>query len=719
MNQKIDISQDFVAKKLNIRIDQVRSVLDLLSEGSTVPFIARYRKESTGGLDEEIIQQISDLYTYNIELNKRKEAIKTILAEKQLLTKDIENKIDLAETKAEVENIYEPFKVGKKTKATEAIALGLEPLAKQIFESTSEKFNVYNAAKNFLNDKVPTIEFALEQAKYIISQWISQDISTREYVKNQLLQFGFIETKMKKGAEDENEVFAQYYDFKEAVKSIPNHRILAISRAEDKKIVSYDIKFNEKHILYHLDSLFFKNKRTGKIIHEALQDSLDRLIYPSIIREIKADLFARAEKEAVELFANSLENMLLWPAVKNKTVLAIDPAYIHGCKVAVLDPQGNFLEKDIIFPTPPKLKIEQAKSIINRLINKYKVNVIAIGNGTASRETEEFIANLIKEHKFDQNTDISYVVVSEVGASVYSASKIAIEEFPDFSVEERSAINIGRRFQDPLNELIKIEPRSIGVGQYQHDVNQKDLSKALEFKIDKVVNQVGVDLNTASKVILTYISGLSEKTAQNIIEHRNEIKKFSNRNELKDVKGIGPKAFEQCIGFLRIHDSKNFFDRTSIHPESYELATRLCELLNIDLNNIDTSILECANIEELASKLNSNVYDINLILESLKNPTKDIRDNKEGYILRKDVLNAEDVKVGMILDGSVQSITDFGVFVYIGIKQNVLIHISNLKRDKTHFIEHPKDILKVGDNIKVEIISNDLEKNRIQGKLVY
>ncbi|AIA29777.1 ranscription accessory protein TEX [Mycoplasmopsis californica HAZ160_1] len=712
----MDISVKTVAKRLNISEKQVQTVLSLLAENSTVPFIARYRKDLTGGLDEEIINNINTLYIYDVELNKRREAIIEILKEKTLLTSEIELKLRQAETKVELENIYEPFKVGKKTKASEAIALGLEPLAKEIFTNTDINFNPLKYAQKFVNGKVENVEFAIEQAQFIISQWISQDPKTRDLVKKEILNFGSIVTKIKKGAVDENENFSNYYDHKESVKRIPNHRILAISRGEDKKIISYDITFNENRVKYELNNIYFKNKRTGKIISNCINDSLDRLIIPSIIREIKSDLFERAQKEAVALFAESLENMLLWPAVKNKTVMAIDPAYVHGCKIAVLDPQGNFLAKDIIYPTPPKMQIERSTSIVNYLIDKYKVNVIAIGNGTASRETEEFIAKLLKKRN---NEDIAYVIVSEVGASVYSASKIAQEEFPDFSVEERSAINIGRRFLDPLNELIKIDPKSIGVGQYQHDVNQKELSEALAFKIDKIVNLVGVDLNTASKTILTYISGLSSNMAANIIEHRKKINRFKDRNELKDVKGIGPKAFEQSVGFLRIHDSENFFDRTSIHPESYKLAQKICEYLGLDLSNIDTKLLQNQDINQLAQKMNSNIYDVSLILESLMNPTKDIRDNKEGYKFKKDILNAEDIVKGMILDGSVQSITDFGVFVYVGVKNNVLIHVSNMKKDSNQIITHPREILKVGDNIKVEILENDLNRNRIQGKLIY
>ncbi|MGV2392826.1 UNVERIFIED_CONTAM: helix-hairpin-helix domain-containing protein [Campylobacter lari] len=516
-------------------------------------------------------------------------------------------------------------------------------------------------------------------------------------------------------------MYQQYYDFKERVKRIPNHRILAISRANDNKIISYDIKeFNINKILYDLNNKYFKIKTTGKIIYNALKDSLDRLMIPSIEREIKSDLFERAEKEAIKLFAENVETMLLLPAIKNKRILAIDPAFVNGCKIAILDEQGNFIAKNIIYPNPPLNKKDLANKIVNEMLDKYNIDIIVIGNGTASRETEQFIAEVIKSRKAkNPHENLQYAIVSEVGASVYSASEVAIEEFPDLNVEERSAINIGRRFQDPLNELIKIDPKSIGVGQYQHDVNQKDLSKALDFKVDKAVNLVGVDVNTASKEILSYVSGLTKTIAKNIIEYRNENNKFKNRKELLKVKGLGPKAYEQSIGFLRIHDSKNFFDRTSIHPESYKLAQDIVDYLCIDLNDIDIKTLESENIKDLAKKFNSNEFDVKLIMDSLINPTKDIRDEKDGYILKKDVLHLEDLKEGMILDGSVQNITDFGIFVYIGIKQAVLIHISNMKKDDKHFIKHPSDIVKPNDNIKLQIINIDKERGRIQGRLIY
>lgn len=715
-----NISITFVAKKLKLTEEQVKVVLDLLAEGATIPFIARYRKNATNGLDEEQIAQINDIYVYNVELNKRKEAIINILKEKDLLTEEIENKIKAAETKSEVENIYEPFKVGKKTKASEAIALGLEPLAKAIMDADNETFSPFKEAEKYLNDKVPSVEFALEQAQFIISQIMSQDIETRNYVKDQYLNYGQIVTSLKKNAEDTKENFKQYYDFREKISHIPNYRVLAISRGENLKILNYDLETNQKKIIYDLNNKYFKIKRTGSIIFNSLKDSLDRLIIPSIAREIKNDLFERAEKEAIKLFAENLESMLLFPAVKNKRVLAIDPAYVNGCKIVALDANGNLLAKNIIFPNPPKKQVEKAKEIVNKFLDLYKINVIVIGNGTASRETEAFIASIIEERsKKNPNEDIAYAVVSEVGASVYSASPLAQKEFPDLHVEERSAINIGRKYQDPLNELIKIDPKSIGVGQYQHDVNQKELEKQLKYKVDKVVNLVGVDLNTATEEILKYISGLSTSAAKNIIEYRKENSKFNNREELKKVKGLGAKAYEQAVGFLRIHDSKNFFDKTQIHPESYDLAKKLIQLIELDLDEIDLQLLERQNPKKLAEELNSNEYDINLILDSLKNPSKDIRDSKEGYKLRKDVLSINDLKLNDIIDGTVLNVTDFGVFVYIGIKQSAFIHISALKKDPNHYIKNPSEILKPGDNIKLQIIELEPEKEKVKGKLIY
>ncbi|WP_416738034.1 Tex-like N-terminal domain-containing protein [Mycoplasmopsis meleagridis] len=712
----MNISITNVAKQMNLKKSQVETVLNMLSEGSTVPFIARYRQAQTEGLNEEQIQEINVLYQYDVELNKRKETILEKLEEAKLLTEELKNQINNVTKKSELENIYEPFKVGKKTKATEAISLGLEPLAKIIFDNEDPKFNPYKEAQKYINENVKSVEFAIEQAQYIISQWISQDVNTREFVKEIIKKTGFIITKKKKNAIDENENFTNYYEHKEKLSYIPNHRVLAINRAEDKKIISYDIEFNEKMIKYELNNKYFKVKTTGNIIKNSLLDALERLIYPSIIREIKNDLFEKAEEQAIKIFAEQIEAMLMWPAVKGKKILSIDPGYGHGCKMAVLDENGKLLATQKMYPNIPQKETIKSEKIVNDLINKYEVDIIVIGNGTASRETEEFIANLIQKRKqLDSSKKIGYAIVSEIGASVYSASQSAIEEFPNLSVEERSAVNIGRKFQDPLNELIKIDPKSIGVGQYQHDLNQKELSKNLDFKVDKVVNLVGIDINTATKDILVHISGLNKKTAENIVSYR-EKNKFNNRQEVKNVKGLGEKAYEQAIGFLRIHDSKNFFDRTSIHPENYELAYKIVEYLNLDLNNIDKNIINKQDLNELSKKFNDNSYNIKQILESLLNPTKDVRDSKEGYKIKDNILTIDDLKEGMKIDASVLNITDFAIFAYVGLKESAFIHKSSINyKNNSDFDIH--SLFKPGDNLEIIITEIDKEKNKIKAKI--
>ncbi|MDD1374795.1 Tex-like N-terminal domain-containing protein [Metamycoplasma hyosynoviae] len=705
-----------VANKLNIKEQQVQNTVQLLQQGATVPFISRYRKNETGGLDEEQVAAVWKIYNYDLELTKRKEAVIKILEEKGLLTDDLKNTILSSSTKQEVENIYEPFKIGKKTKASDAIAMGLEPLAKLIMQEASPDFNVFNECKKYFNETLQTTDQVLEQVKYIIAQIISQDPNTRKFVKENLMQYGIIETSLKKEAVDEKEVFRQYYTYREKIKYIPNHRILAITRGEDKKILNYDITYNDKPIIYHLRNMYYVNKRTAFIVYEAIDDSLKRLLLPSIIREIKSDLFARAEEKAIKIFAFNLEKMLLAPATKNKKILAIDPAYVNGSKIAVLDENGNLKAKRIIFPNPPQNKTEESAKVLNELILEHNINLIVIGNGTASRETEQFVSNFLKERHY---RDIKYAIVSEIGASVYSASKLAQEEFPTLSVEERSAISIGRRFQDPLNELIKIDPKSIGVGQYQHDVDQKELSSALEFKIQKVVNEVGVDLNTATYHILSFISGLTKTLAKNIIDYRNKNSNFNSREELKNVKGISDKIYEQCIGFLRIFDSKVFYDRTNIHPESYKLANKLVEYLKLDLNKIDSRILEHINEKKICEDLQISEYDLNLIVDSLKNPGKDIRDDKNGFLLQSEVKTIDDLKIGQILPAQILNITDFGAFAFLGIKQTALIHVSHMKRSEGDFIAHPADVVSVGQNVNIKIIEIDKTRDRIQGEIVW
>ncbi|MCV3733509.1 helix-hairpin-helix domain-containing protein [Mycoplasma enhydrae] len=717
----MDISIKNVAKRLNINQQQVKNTLDLLKEGATIPFISRYRKEVTGGLDEEQVSKINEYYAYDVELQKRKEYVIEILKEKKLLDDGIKLKIENAITKQEVENIYEPFKVGKKTKASEAIALGLGPLAELILTNKDESFNVFNEAKKYINDDtLKTVGEVLVQTKYIIAQIVSQDITARDYIKDQLYNYGTIVTK-KKNTVDEKEIFKQYYDYSEKVKTIPNHRVLAISRGEDKKILSYTIEYNIKPLIYYLNNKFFVNKRTAKITNEAIEDSLDRLIIPSIIREIKTDLFERAEKEAIELFSNNLESLLLAPATKDKNIMSIDPGYLNGCKIVILDKNGNYQEGFVIYPhIANKDKFIQAVKTTHDMLNKYPIDLIVIGNGTASRETEEWVDKLLKvRREKGLSLDTKYAIVSEVGASVYSASKIAQEEFPNLELEYRSAINIGRKFQDPLNELVKIDPKSLGVGQYQHDVNQKELAKKLTYKVDKVVNLVGVDLNTATKFILEYVSGLSKTIAQNIVEHRTENGLFKSRKELKKVKGLGPKAYEQSVGFLRIYDSSEFYDQTNIHPESYDLADQIVNLLNINLKNIDKDILISADRKEIAKQLNASNYDVDLIIDSLIAPGKDIREDKAGFIVNDKILKFEDINVGQEIIGQVQNITNFGVFAYIGLKENVLIHISNMKQKDNQFIKHPSELVSVGDNLNIKIIDIDAKNNKIQGKIIW
>ncbi|MFV8471105.1 Tex-like N-terminal domain-containing protein [Mycoplasma sp. HF11B] len=699
-----------VAQELNIDTKQVNIVLKMLSEGATVPFISRYRKDKTGGLDEEQIYRIEALFKYKNELLERQSAIIKILKEKDLLTDELEAKILATSVKSDLEALYEPFKVGKVTKASKAIALGLEPLAKRIFENKSPNFDPKIEAKKYLSLEVTSVEFALEQANYIIAQWISQDFEIREKIKADIIKFGSIVTKQNPKVEDEGLKFKNYYDYTIPVKYIKNHNVLAINRGEKLGILRLSFTYNESFIETIVLKKVDKTRNNKNNIIEAIKDSLKRLVLPSVEREIFSDLFAKAEASSIQIFANSVEKLLLAPAISGHNILAIDPAFVNGCKLAALNENGDVLQIAKIFPNKPQERTTEAAKITLDMINKHNIDIVVIGNGTASRETEAFIANLIKKN----NLNIKYAIVSEVGASVYSASKLAIEEFPNLHVEERSAINIGRKFLDPLNELVKIDPKSIGVGQYQHDVNQKELEHYLDFKVQKVVNEVGVDLNTATKHILTFIAGLSPKNAENIVEYRNNKadKSFSSRFELKNIKGIGEKTFEQCIGFLRIFSSDNFLDKTIIHPESYALAQSIIRDYNLSPNDngIDVSALE---VDKLVQQYGSDKYSIELILQALSTPTKKILDSKQGFILKDSITNVEDLQVGSVVSGTVENITDFGVFMYIGIKQSLFIHVSNLKLEAGNSIF---DQYYPGMILKAEIIEIDLQRNRVTGK---
>lgn len=694
---------EIVSKELKLKVEQIKATLELIEEGATVAFIARYRKNITGGLDEEQIHQVYLIFKYQEELKERKESILKILSERNLLTKEIEDKIKETTKKSDLEAIYEPFKVGKKTKASEAIALGLEELAREIFNNVDINYNPYKHATKFINDKVVSVEFAIEQALFIISQWISQDPKVHDFVKEQFNNFGLIQTTKKKNSIDEFKTYENYYEFSQSVKTIQNYKILAINRAVKNKIIDLKFKIKFEFLHYNISNMFFKNKRTFALVRTAVEDSLKRLIIPSIEREVFNELFARAEKSSIEIFADNLESMLMMPAVKNKKVLAIDPAYINGCKLAMLSETGDLLETAVIYPNKPLLKIKEAGEISAKVILKFKPDVIVVGNGTASNETCQFMRDLVKYLKLN----ISVEMVSEVGASVYSASDIAIQEFPDLKVEMRSAINIGRKFQDPLNEIVKIDPKSIGIGQYQHDLNQNELAQALDFKVEKVVNSVGVNLNSATEVILTKISGISKTVAKNIINYRKENGEFKNRNELKKVKSLGAKTFEQAIGFLRIFNSEEFLDQTNIHPESYVLAKKIMKEYKYDqnLHKFNQEI----DSEKIIEKFSSDHYTINLIIDSLLNPGKDIRDNKKGFVTNENIVEFDQIKVGDNFIGRVQNITDFGIFVFIGIKDSVFIH--NSKIDNINSI-------KIGDDINLEIINVDPEKRRLSGKYI-
>lgn len=694
---------EIVAKELKLKVEQINAVLGLIEEGATVAFIARYRKNITGGLDEEQIHQVYLIFKYQEELKERKESILKILSERNLLSKEIEEKINNTTKKADLEAIYEPFKVGKKTKASEAIALGLEPLAHEIFNNTDINYNPYKHALKFVNDKVESVEFAIEQALFIISQWISQDPKVHDFVKEQFVNYSLIQTSKKKNSVDELKTYENYYDFSQSVKTIQNYKILAINRATKNKIIDLKFKIKFEFLHYNISNMFFKNKRTFTLIRNAADDSLKRLIIPSIEREVFNDLFDRAEKSSIEIFANNLESMLMMPAVKNKRVLAVDPAYVNGCKLAMLNENGDLLETAVIYPNKPLSKVKEASQISAKVIVNFKPDVIVVGNGTASNETCQFMWELVKYLKLN----IPVEMVSEVGASVYSASEIAIQEFPDLKVEMRSAINIGRKFQDPLNEIVKIDPKSIGIGQYQHDLNQNELAQALDFKVEKVVNNVGVNLNSATEVILTKISGISKTVAKNIVNYRKENGEFKNRNELKKVKALGAKTFEQAIGFLRIFNSEEFLDQTNIHPESYSLAKKIMKTYKYDQDK--HNFAQKIDVESLTNEFNSDHYTINLIIDSLLNPGKDIRDDKKGFVNNDNITEFEEIKVGDSFVGRVQNITDFGIFVFIGIKDSVFIHSSKIENINS---------IKIGDDLNLEIINVDNEKRRLSAKLI-
>ena len=702
-----------IALELNIRVEQVKSTLKMLEDGNTIPFIARYRKEVTGNLDEEQIRSISEVYEYQVNLLKRKEDVIRLIDEKGLLTDKIKTEIMNASKLVEVEDLYRPYKEKKKTKATEAIKNGLEGLAKIILSFPKELYTV----DKFLNDNVKTKEDAIEGAKYIIAEYISDNAYYRKWIRNDIYNNSKIVTKKKKNAVDEKKVYEMYYDYSEDVKYIKPHRVLAVNRGEKEGVLSVSLEYNKEYIYNYLEKKLIKdeNSECAVYVKDAIVDSYKRLIGPSVEREIRSELTEKSEEGAIEVFAKNLENYLLTPPMKDKMILGLDPAYRTGCKLAVIDYTGQMLDIKVIYPHEPKNDFEGSKKIVLDLIDKYNIDVIAIGNGTASRESETFIANVIKDAK----RSVSYIIVNEAGASVYSASKLAIEEFPNLHVEERSAISIARRLQDPLSELVKIDSKSIGVGQYQHDVKEKNLNEALDFVVSKSVNNVGVNINTASASILKYISGLTKKSIEKIIDFRNKHGRFNSRNELIDNKILSAKAYEQSIGFMRVLDGSNPLDKTSIHPESYDKTTKLLESIGMNYDSLGTeeliSKLDNINIDDYSKKLDIDIYTLEDIINSLKKPNRDPRDDFDKPILKSDVLHIEDLKKGMELEGTVRNVVDFGAFIDIGIKNDGLVHISKIT---DRYIKHPSEVLSVGDIVTCYVDEVFLDKGKVALSLI-
>ena len=696
-----------ICNELNIKEYQVKNTLNLLGEGATIPFIARYRKEATGALDENEINRINEVYTYQANLLKRKEDVIRLIDEKGLLTDELKTSILNAEKLVDVEDLYRPFKEKKKTKATEAIKLGLESLAKEIFR---ENAGILEIAKKFINDKVPTIDFALEQACFIVAESISDNANFRKYIRNYLYKNGILKSSMKKNAQDETKTYEIYYNYEIKVPWVKPHQLLALNRGEKEGILKVDIASSIEQVETFLErKLIHKNNPdTTKLLKLSISDALKRLILPSVEREIRADLTEKAEEQAIKNFGINLHNLLMQPPIKSKTVLGFDPAFRTGCKLAVISPTGTLLHIDVIFPHEPKNDFETSKKKVLDLINKYNIDIIAIGNGTASRESEAFVAKVIKEAK----KEVSYIIVNEAGASVYSASKLAQEEFPDLHVEERSAVSIARRLIDPLSELVKIDPKSIGVGMYQHDVTPKKLDSELEFVVSTAVNQVGVNVNTASRELLSYISGLNKKMIDKLLDYKERVGSILSRSELSKV--FSAKVYEQAIGFLRIPEGTNILDKTSIHPESYSIAQELLKKYNLTEEDIGTpkikEVLKDIDIEKVSKELNTDIYTLEDITKSLILPLRDPRDELDAPILKSDILTLDDLRVGMELEGTVRNVIDFGAFIDIGLKNDALVHISEIT-DK--YIKHPSEILSVGEIVKCYVLNIDKDKKRV------
>jgi len=706
-----------VRKKVKVSEKQINVVLGLLEEGNTIPFIARYRKEQTGGLDEEEINEIYQLWSYEKNLLERKEDVIRLIDERGMLTDELKLSILNATKLVEVEDLYRPFKEKRKTRATEAIKKGLEPFANWLL--TYPNIDVLEEANKYLNEDVKTAEDAINGAKDIIAEIVSDNAEYRKALRFIMFSEGEVVTTLRKNAEDPKKTYSIYYDYNERVSKIPPHRTLAINRAEKEKVINVKITVNDERLVNYLINKFVEkeNSTATPYIKEAIEDGYKRLIFPSLEREIRAELTEKGEEQAIGIFALNLQKLLLQPPMRGLTVLGIDPAFRTGCKLTVVNEEGMPLDRGVIYPhertlgaTADVKQIENSKMTLIKMINQYKVDLIAIGNGTASRETEKFVADLIKEY----GLSVKYAIVNEAGASVYSASELAREEFPNLEVEERSAVSIARRIQDPLAELVKIDPKSIGVGQYQHDVAQNRLNESLNFVVTQAVNNVGVNINTASKALLMYVSGLNKTNAEKLIEHRNKNGRYLSRKDIKDVPSIGPKTFEQAAGFLRIPDSSEYLDHTAVHPESYSVAKKIMKLYDIDGSKFGQQevidIIEKIDREKLVKDLNVDRYTLDDILDAFIAPMRDPRDEFDQPLLKSNVLSIDDLTIGLELEGTVRNVVDFGAFVDVGLKEDGLVHISKLSKS---FVKHPSDVVSVGDIVKVYVLNVDKERGKV------
>ncbi|MBQ9797194.1 MAG: RNA-binding transcriptional accessory protein [Clostridia bacterium] len=704
-----------LAQEFNLKVDQVEKTVALIDEGNTIPFIARYRKEVTGSLDDNILRDLNDRLNFLRNIEKRKQEVFDLISAQEKMTPEIQAAIEAAQTITEVDDIYRPFRPHRKTRASVAREKGLEPLAELILaQEPTYTPSIEEQAEAYINEEkgVASVEEALQGAKDIIAEDISDNAEFRKELRRLTFEFGTLSTKQ---AKEEDSVYAQYYEYAEALKKVLPHRVLAINRGEKEEFLKVNITVASEIVLNYLFSQILLNNQSPAeaYVSAAILDSYDRLIAPSIEREIRSDIFDNACEGAIKVFADNLSHLLMQSPLKGKTVLGFDPGYAHGCKLAVVDKTGKVVDTAVIYPVKPREEIEKSKSIMKRLITKHRVDVIAIGNGTASKESEIFVAGLLKEIP----EDVKYIVVSEAGASIYSASKLAAEEFPEFDVMQRSAVSIARRLQDPLAELIKIDPKGIGVGQYQHDMKQARLDEALGGVVEDCVNAVGVDINTASYSLLSYISGINITSARNIVKYREENGEFTNRAQLLKVPRIGAKAYEQAAGFLRVPGGKEIFDNTGVHPESYEAAAALLESFGYTKEDVANG-----NLKELGAKVQSEGFSavaaklgvgeptLKDILDELEKPGRDVRDTLPPPVLRDDILSLEDLKPDMELTGTVRNVIDFGAFVDIGVHQDGLVHISQLS---DRFVKHPSDVVKVGDAVKVRVLSVDVAKKRI------